>query len=131
MEVCRCGIAMIGADVGYAGAPCFVSRDVPPVTDVHGAVWPAGRTKLHGYPLPNLARQKVGRSAVGVPAVVQVGGGAGGQCCAASVQPAEHVFGEKLVPVVGTGQAPLAQFAGLKADVLLGVLRGDATPSTR
>ena len=32
---------------------------------------------------------------------------------------------------VGAGQAPLAQFAGLKADVLLGVLRGDAAPSKR
>jgi hypothetical protein len=56
----------------------------------------------------------------GVPAVLEVGGGPGGQRVGAGTQAAGHVGEEQVVPFLGGGQAPFAEFVGVE---LLGVLR--------
>src|ERR1035441_735774 len=53
------------------------------------------------------------------PAVLQVGGGDGGQRDGAGPDPACHVRGQQGVPVLRGGQRPAGQLAVLQADILL------------
>ncbi len=55
-----------------------------------------------------------------MPAMVQACGGSNGERVSAGVQPADHVRREELVPFVGAGQTPLAEFGGLEIDLPIG-----------